>query len=63
MGQQQVLQQRDQITYRLKAKMAAKGSRIGFAAKRSDNLQAEDEDGHQRVRNRFCSKETRSLTF
>ena len=39
-GQQQVLQQTDQITYSLRAG-----------------------DGHQRVRSRFFSKETRSLTL
>ena len=39
-NQKQVLPQRDQITYSLRAG-----------------------DGHQRVNSRFCSKETRSLTY
>src|SRR6202044_2983741 len=40
-GQQQVLQQRDQITYSLGQEMATKGSAAGFAAKRPDHLQPE----------------------
>jgi hypothetical protein len=36
-GQQQVFEQRDQITHTLRAEMATKGSAAGFAAKRPDH--------------------------
>jgi hypothetical protein len=107
-GQQQVLQQKDQITYRLRGgdghqwvssrffskeirsltsweqEMVTNGSVAGFVAKRPDHLQAEGRrwqamsqqvlqqidqityilrQATKRSAARFCSKETRSLTF
>ena len=63
-GQQQVLQQRDLITYNL---------RVGDGHQRVSSMvfQQRDQitynlrvgDGHQRVSSRFGSKETRSLTY
>ena len=40
-GQQQILQQRDQITYILKAEMATKQLAAGLSAKRPDHLHTE----------------------
>src|ERR1700733_6727200 len=40
-GQQQVLQQKDQITYFLRAGDGTKGSAAGFAIKRLNHLQTE----------------------
>jgi hypothetical protein len=61
-GQQQILQQRDQITYILRAEIATHGSAACFVVMRPDHLQAEGRDGHQWLSSMFCSNETRSLT-
>ena len=56
-------QQRNQITYSLRAKDGHQGSGAGVAAKRPDHLLSKGRRWPPKVSSRFCSKETRSLTL
>src|ERR1700722_16508061 len=63
-GQQQVLQERDQITYSLRAADGHQKGQQQVLWQRDQityNLKAEDD--HQRVSSRFCSKETNQITY